>query len=97
MSPSPECRVTRWNLCAASHRCLRELSSPVCALHAGGLHQLLHGAWYGQRWSREGLPARTAHLVLDEADALLGGGFRDHTDRILEVGPLYFFVLLINC
>jgi len=54
----------------------------------GGLHQLLHGAWYGQRWSREGLPARTAHLVLDEADALLAGGFREHTERILEVHTL---------
>ena len=46
---------------------------------------MLHGAWYGQQWSREGLPRRTAHLVLDEADALLAGGFRDHTERILEV------------
>ena len=64
---------------------LRAVTKAATGFRAGGLHQLLHGAWYGQQWSREGLPARTAHLVLDEADALLSGGFRDHTERVLEV------------
>lgn len=52
---------------------------------AGGLHGLLHSTWFGQHWSREGLPHRIRHVVLDEADALLSGGFADATNRILEV------------
>ena len=53
---------------------------------AGGMQQLLYGAWYGWQWSREGLPHRVRHLVLDEADLLLSGGFLDQTQRLLEVG-----------
>lgn len=52
---------------------------------AGGMQQLLYGAWYGWQWSREGLPHRVRHLVLDEADLLLSGGFLDQTQRLLEV------------
>jgi hypothetical protein len=49
------------------------------------MQQVLYGAWYGWQWSREGLPHRTRHLVLDEADLLLSGGFLDQTQRLLEV------------
>ena len=52
------------------------------------MQQVLHGAWYGWQWSREGLPHRTRHLVLDEADLLLSGGFKDQTERLLEVRTL---------
>lgn len=55
------------------------------ALLAGALHSMLHGAWLGAEWSREGLPRRVRYLVLDEADLLLSGGFADATGRLLEV------------
>jgi hypothetical protein len=52
---------------------------------AGGFQGMLHGAWFGPHWSRDGLPGRVAAVVLDEADALLGGGFAEATNRVLEV------------
>ena len=64
---------------------VNKLDLPTLAHMAGGLHGMLHGAWFGPQWSREGLPGRVAAVVLDEADALLGGGFADATDRVLEV------------
>jgi hypothetical protein len=59
----------------------------ICLLScpAGGFQGLLHGAWFGPHWSRDGVPGRVVAVVLDEADALLGGGFAEPTGRVLEV------------
>ena len=62
------------------------MSMPALA-HAGGLQGMLHGAWFGPHWSRDGLPGRIAAVVLDEADALLSGGCAEATGRVLEVPP----------
>ncbi|KAL3143476.1 hypothetical protein ABBQ38_002284 [Trebouxia sp. C0009 RCD-2024] len=39
---------------------------------------------YGPEWTRGGILSRMHHVVLDEADLLLGGGFERDVGRILE-------------
>lgn len=44
------------------------------------------GGTYGWLWSEEGLQARVRHVVVDEADLLLGQAYSKATDRVLMVG-----------
>ena len=52
----------------------------------GALASLLDGSGpaFGSDWTRAGLPAWARHVVLDEADLLLGGGYSKHLDAILD-------------
>ena len=43
------------------------------------------GPEYGFIWSDEGLPTRVRHLVLDEADMLLGRAFEKPVKQLLQV------------
>ncbi|GAX75453.1 hypothetical protein CEUSTIGMA_g2896.t1 [Chlamydomonas eustigma] len=43
------------------------------------------GPSYGPLWTEEGLAARVRHMVLDEADMLMGGGFDKQTSRLLNI------------
>lgn len=53
----------------------------------GALATLLDGAGpaFGPDWTRTGFSAWARHVVLDEADLLLGGGYAKHLDLILDL------------
>jgi superfamily II DNA/RNA helicase len=53
----------------------------------GALATLLDGAGpaFGPDWTRTGFSAWARHIVLDEADLLLGGGYAKHLDLILDL------------
>lgn len=44
-----------------------------------------YGTYYGWEWTRAGLVDRIAHVVVDEADLLLTGGFARETQKLLDV------------
>lgn len=44
------------------------------------------GPDYGYMWSSEGLPTRVRHVILDEADLLLGRAFDKPVKQLLQVG-----------
>lgn len=59
-----------------------------------GLITLLEdaGGAYGWLWSEEGMQTRVRHVVLDEADMLLGPSYGKATQRLLTVRPGTFAV-----
>lgn len=52
----------------------------------GALATLLDGAGpaFGRDWTRAGIAGWARHVVLDEADLLLGGGYAKHLDIIMD-------------
>jgi hypothetical protein len=49
------------------------------------------GAKYGRLWTEEGIVATAKHVVVDEADMLLTGGYEKSTKQLLQVPGAYCF------
>lgn len=60
------------NHCSALRTFLEDVSHPS-------------GPRYGRLWTPEGLAGAVRHVVLDEADLLLGGDYQKQVDYFLEV------------